>query len=193
MKILVRFILLSLCITLLSSCNTINNDKHIDLEKINEEGSKSITVITNDDSNNTGTYMYDYENDTENLIEDHYIVLEAVNGKLEGRYYGTSDDFDEAREGYYPGFFVSNMQYLQIRDDEITFIIDLQKSDLFSKQVILEYKASEEVPLTENPIWVNSNIVEGSDKNPRNYKGKIVDGEILLELENGPRVFKRIK
>ncbi|MGF7057425.1 hypothetical protein [Brassicibacter mesophilus] len=193
MRMLVRMFLLGLCAILLSSCNKTHNGSRINSEKITEESSESISVTADDDNSFTGIFKYDYENDSEDLIEDHYIVLEIVNGKLQGRYYGTSDEFDEVREGYYPGFFVANMQNLEIVDDVITFSVEVQESDLFSKEISVEYKTSGEIPLDENPIWENRHIIEGVEQNPRHYTGRIVDGEILLEVEYGTRVFKRVE
>jgi hypothetical protein len=193
MKLLARVFILSLCIVLLSSCSTIGNDKQDNSEKSITEGNKSNTMPSDDVSNYEGIYMYDYEYDTEDLIEDHYIVLETVDSKLQGRYYGTSDDFDVAREGYYPGFYVSNMNNLNIKDSEISFNIKLSESDMFSKPVKLEYKTSKEVPIGENSIWENSQIVDGSEKNPKHFKGKIIDREIRLQEDDGPRIFKKVK
>lgn len=140
-------------------------------------------------SNNINKYIgvYKYQ-DKNNSNEDQYIVLENLNGKLEGRYYGTSDDFDEAREGYYPGFFVSNMRDLQIKDNTINYNIQLQDSDVFAKPIDLIYKSSKEISLEKNSKWdvrIRRHTCE--------YNGKIVNGEIQLEVDFGPRVFKKNK
>lgn len=159
----------------------------------NPSKASEVTVEENETSASLeGIYKYDYEYDTEASVEDHYIVLEINDRGLEGRYYGTSDDFDEAREGYHPGFYVSDMQNLQINDNEITFSIELHEKDMFSNPVDLKYKDSEEVPLSENPQWVNSQIVEAPGKNPRGYKGEIVDGKLSLYMKNGQRVFTKL-
>jgi hypothetical protein len=143
-------------------------------------------------SNYTGIYMYDYEYDSEKLKEDHYIVMEIIDGKLEGRYYGTSDDFDEAREGYLPGFFVIDITNLKITDDEISFDIGLDNSILFSKPIKLDYRSAEDVPSDENPIWANSHVLEDSGKLSRSYAGKIIDEEIIIDMGNSQRVYKRL-
>ncbi len=143
--------------------------------------------------NYVGIYCYDYEDDALDLIEDYYLVLENVKGQITGRYYGTSDDFDLAREGYYPGFFVADMKNLIIRNNEISFEIYLTKDDMFSKPVNLKYKYSKDVPMNENPLWQNKQIIEVSDNNTRKYKGKIVNGEIILEVEDEKRIFKKVE
>ncbi|TCO68057.1 hypothetical protein [Marinisporobacter balticus] len=189
-----RIFRICLFVILLSSCNIMHNDNHTNSEKIIEKNSESISVTENTESSFTGIYKYDYdyETDSKDLIEDHYIVLEIVNEKLQGRYYGTSDEFDEVREGYYPAFFVADMKKLKILDNEITFSIEIKESDLFSKAINTKYKTGEEISLKENPRWVNAHMIEGNKQNPRNYKGRIVGEEILLEVEYGPRVFKRV-
>jgi hypothetical protein len=79
----------------------------------NPEIIKKLTQAQNID----GCYEYIYPDNTSDLIENHYIVLK--NGT--GLYYGTSDEFDEARTEYLPGFFVVPMQNLSIDNDSIRF------------------------------------------------------------------------
>ena len=142
-------------------------------------------------SDYAGTYVYNYEYGDD---ENHYIVLENVSGKIAGRYYGTSDDFDDAREGYAPGFYVADMRNLQIKGNAITFEIKLTEDDMFSKPVALKYKSGKQVPKKENPSWENKQIVTfaaSSGDNPKKFKGNIANGEITLETGYEPRVFKK--
>ena len=87
----------------------------------------SIIVLGSEVEIPTGIYEYVYEYNTESLIENHYIELSKKNGKIVGQYYGTSDDFDEAREGYLPGFFSSPMKNLRINGNKITFEVKPSK------------------------------------------------------------------
>ncbi len=192
-----EIILLSICIIVFSSCNsefdTIPKEQKVILEKTNqitieEEEVETLNLVSANDINRyEGVYEYKYEHNTESLTEDHYIVLKYVNGTLQGTYYGTSDDFDDAQEGYYPGFFVSDMRNLQINDNTIVFNLQLRDSDVFTKPIDLNYKSSQDVPSDENPKW---DI--GLRKYSRDYNGEIVNGEIQLEVEFGTRVFKKI-
>ncbi len=85
-----------------------------------------------------GVYEYVYPDNTADLVENQYIVLK--NGI--GLYYGTSDEFDEARMEYLPGFFVVPMQYLSITSDSIRFKLEITSADLFTKAVSLKHKSS---------------------------------------------------
>ena len=192
-----KVILFFTLILLLTSCG----EKSIDINKkdkelLEEEVSTKTHITTSSDSSMDDyveIYFYDYEDDTPDLIEDHYIVLENVKGQINGRYYGTSDDFDQAREGYYPGFFVADMRNLMIKNNEISFEIFLTEKDMFSKPVNLNYKCNEDVPIGENPLWLNKQILDGSDNSPRKYNGKITDGEIILEVDDEQRIFKKVE
>ncbi|MBM7856128.1 hypothetical protein JOC37_002558 [Desulfohalotomaculum tongense] len=185
-------LILSLCIITFSyynkEFNTLLNEQNFISKKtdnmtIKEEVKTVNSVSTTDINKYEGVYRYKNRHDT----EDHYIVLEYVNGILQGRYYGTSDDFDDAREGYYVGFFVSDIKDLQIEGNAITFKLQLQDRDVFTKPIDLIYKSSQDIPLDKNPNW---NI--GLRKFSRDYKGEIINGEIQLETEFEKRVFKKL-
>ncbi|OPZ87796.1 MAG: hypothetical protein BWY74_03311 [Firmicutes bacterium ADurb.Bin419] len=196
MRDTIKVLALCLCIVFLSSCtsNEGNDKKEIDKDAISNVGVvEDIAESPKKEENSlVGVYKYDNENDSKDLVEDHYIIIEFMNDRYYGRYYGTSDDFDTAREGYYPGFFVSEMRDLVIENDEIEFSIKLQNSDVFSKPVDLRYKTSNDVPNIDNPIWENSHIIEVLDRNPRVYKGKIDNSKIILEIDNEIRTYNHI-
>ncbi len=101
------------------------------------QGQNKIDFRSSNKNNNQllGIYEYVYENNTEDLFENHYIKLEEVAGNMIGTYYGTSDDFDEAREGYLPGFFKSQMIDLLITDSIITFKLKVGPSDFYEKAI----------------------------------------------------------
>jgi hypothetical protein len=186
----IKISLLCFCFLFLSSCDSKTNTGSGPLTPVSTIPSISATSNASDNSNAgyQGIYKFEYEDNSETLIEDHYIVIEEVNGKLTGRYYGTSDDFDVAREGYLPGFYVSEMRDMQIKDNVITFNIQLNDSDVFSKPVDQNYKSASEVPLDKNPKWIQF----GLRKHSRDYKGKLINGVIQLEADFGPRVFKKV-
>jgi hypothetical protein len=130
-----------------------------------------------------GIYEYQYEYNTKNLIENHYIKLEKIGGKISGVYYGTSDDFDSAREGYLPGFFKANMLDIIISDSTINFKVKLYSGDIFQKAI---------TPFNNpknNKLWTI-----GLRNHDRNYYGKISRNKIFIEskdLDN--RLFVKIK
>ena len=138
--------ILILCISIVfASCgnknSTQNKEQQTTIE--NEE------LNTKNDSENSekiiaGTYEYVYPDNTSDLIENHYIVIDKIDNHYVGRYYGTSDEFDDAREGYYPGFFVANMENLEIKNDTIRFRLTVPNDKILSKSVNLNIKTYEE-------------------------------------------------
>lgn len=153
------------------------------------EKPKPVKYATNDI---VGTYFYDDEDDTPELKEDHYMVFESHEGKITGYYYGTSDDFDSAREGYYPGFYVSQMLDLSIGQNTVGFSLNLYPKDLFSSPVELKYKHSEDVP-SDHTEWDNAQIFDEEKGLIHTYEAKIEKGNLVLKTEDGPRIFKKIK
>ncbi len=138
-------------------------------------------IISDKTSTNelTGIYEYIYEYNTEDLIENHYI--EFKNNKA--YYYGTSDDFDNAREGYLPGFFSSEISDFKTDKNRIEFSLKVNDS-IFYKNAI-----SPILQVEKNELW---NI--GISYKTRKYKGKIKGDTIFIETENFDlRKFIKIK
>lgn len=130
-----------------------------------------------------GVYEYVYEYNTEDLIENHYIELFIINGKINGHYYGTSDDFDDAREGYSPGFFLAKVKNLNITDSTISFEVEVKNTDFFNKSI---------TPLRK--IENNSPWKIGIEYNKRKYHGEIKNRKIIIHTDNSDtRVFTKIE
>ncbi|MFT7036073.1 MAG: hypothetical protein ACJA2S_004600 [Cyclobacteriaceae bacterium] len=127
----------------------------------------------------SGVYEYIYEHNTADLIENHYIEFENGNGF----YYGTSDDFDQAREGYYPGFFMAQINKLEIDGNKMLFSLSVNDSMFYKKPI---------TPLNQkndNEPW---NI--GVRYNARTYTGEVKGDTIIVETDDfDPRLFIKKK
>ncbi|MDR2910474.1 MAG: hypothetical protein LBV47_03790 [Bacteroidales bacterium] len=100
----------------------------------------------------TGVYEYVDPHSSEG---DQYIILTEVNGKTAGFYYGTSDEFDEAREGYLPAFFVLPMNQLKINADTIEFVLTVENSDYLTRPVDLGITSTLEAMKSGYVNWGN--------------------------------------
>ena len=149
---------------------------------------------TNESPNGvSGTYEYVYPYNTNDLTENHYIVIENNKGELKGRYYGTSDDFDDAREGYLPGFYVAEMKNLRVDENRISFTITIDEDDLVLNNFGHEVKSIKELDPGKHPLWVRD--YQPGLKLSRTtitMSGKISGNEIHLETKQGSRVFHKI-
>lgn len=133
-----------------------------------------------------GTYRYAYPHNTQQLVEDHYIVLELEDGALRGWYYGTSDDFDSGREGYFPGFFVADMQELAVTGDSIRFTLRLTAGEYRGRPVPRGLRLGDAAVLAL-PDW-RQRLGDGS----RTYFGQIDPDSVALAMEGETRVFYRV-
>ena len=118
--------------------------------------------------NNLDKYVGTYEclaQDTPD--ETNYIVISKADNKLSGIYYATSDEFDENREGYAPGFFVTNMNNLEIIGDSIKFSINVEPTEILSKPVNLKIKSTSEALKSGYKVWINTGI----PTSPKEYVG----------------------
>lgn len=134
-----------------------------------------------------GIYEYVYPHNTENLIENHYIAFRKTGELVEGWYYGTSDEFDEAREGYLPGFFVSKIEELRTSNDSLFFKISTGYNKCYSKAFPIGYIDSSRI-LKSNKIWNSYNEDYLLD-----YSGKLTGLKITMTVNGDTRVFKKRK
>jgi hypothetical protein len=132
----------------------------------------------------TAVYEYVYPYNTPDLVENHYVVLDSAGGELRGWYYGTSDEFDAAREGYLPGFFVAPMEELQVTGSAISFRLT-RPERFFVAPVPTEYRESNAVPPGVLEEWTVP-LPTGA----RDYAGTLGADEIALTVPGGPRVFR---
>jgi hypothetical protein len=126
-----------------------------------------------------GIFEYVYPYNTSDLIENHYIKLEKNNDKIYGIYYGTSDDFDEARNEYLPGFFKSPMIDLVKTDTTISFRLIVNSSDVYEKSI-----TPFNDPAQNNSWGINVRY------NERIYFGKLHGDTIVIYTKgDDPRIF----
>jgi hypothetical protein len=158
-----------LLVFLIISCNPEGQQKSEGVFPLEDSKSKITPIQV------SGIYEYVYEHNTDNLIENHY--LEFKNGK--GFYYGTSDDFDEVREGYLPGFFTTKMDSLNIYKNILTFNLSVDDSSFYKKAI---------TPIDQtngNETWGI-----GIRNSSRKYYG-VINGNAIIITAKGldPRVF----
>jgi len=149
------------------------------------------TTADSDESSLTvdGLYEFVYDNNTETLIENHYIDIQKVNNNYVGYYWGTSDEFDEAREGYYPGFFVTKMDTLVIKDGVISFTLDVNADDMFDKAIPQNIKTSNKARSAGFRKWEQMIRYQ-----PKRYNGKFICKSIeFLNQDGNIRTFKKKK
>lgn len=141
-----------------------------------------------------GTYEYVYEYNTVDLNENHYIILKMNNNVIVGRYYGTSDDFDNAREGYLPGFYVAEMKDLSILNNNLSFSMSLNEDELFLKPINHNTLSANEVNTTHNPRWIK-NYQPGLRlaRNSVSFHGSITHSDISITTRHGNRMFKKVR
>ncbi|KPM33780.1 Hypothetical protein I595_686 [Croceitalea dokdonensis DOKDO 023] len=103
------------------------------------------------------------------VTENQY--LSFYNSKL--YFIGTTDDFDEAREGYLPGYFHSIVEDLKIDSKGFTFMLDASKLEFYTVQ------DAPGISPQENEIW---DIVPLKGK--RTYRATIIADTIYIETKD---------
>jgi hypothetical protein len=114
-------------------------------------------------------------------------VLDELDGRVRGWYYGTTDEFDATREGYVPGFFVAEMADLALTADSIAFFL-VRPDRFFTAPVPTRYRSADGVPAGLLEPW----DVVALPMDSVRYAGVLRDGEIVLQTVGGERAFREI-
>lgn len=107
-----------------------------------------------------------YEFKTENKIENHFIVIDTLNGKLVGKYYGT-----ENGSGHGIFFYENEMKNLSIIENTIRFEIEQRKLFVKTRFKIVKQKNKNEESV-------------GLSKTTINYQGKILKDGFEFKCES---------
>lgn len=114
------------------------------------------------------------------ISEDRYLILNSdPENKTLGYYYGMTDDFDEAREGYRPGFFVAPLDRASVNREGITWTVTVNGANLFASAVPLNIRTSYEAAQVLKPWSVLPPFI-----NTFTMKGTFKDGNIVIFDEN---------
>lgn len=116
---------------------------------------------------------------------------ENVSMTLRGLLYGNTDLFEEAREGYDPGFFVANVQVEPFKDNSLKVNATFDSSDVLENPVQPPIESTKEALRKGNKKW--------------EIKELNIDRELIFEIKNAKelilksdfdledKIFKRIK
>lgn len=169
------------------ACQNQSKDKtsNIDLKQVDTILTDSHTISTDDfisyfkplADSLSGIYKYQYPYNTEDLQENHYI--EIIGNTV--TYYSTTDDFDEAREGYLPGFFSTEIK-LNITDSIFTFNLDPENITFYNSPVLPVIKRA------NNTTW---KLVKF--KEVKTYTGHITKDKFIITNDGEPTEFKKIE
>lgn len=111
-----------------------------------------------------GTYEYK----TLVQAENHYILIDTLNGKYSGLYFGTEDN---SRRGIL--FYVNEMKELTIENNKISF--EIGKRELYKNSQMRVQKHKRDL---------EKNSITGISKGPLKYKGEILKSEFILKCES---------
>jgi hypothetical protein len=179
-------------------------------KKVNAEINSQTTSVKNDDlSNLAGLYgCENKDNPKESLFlrvekvnvntipdfegfswEEKNVDGETVQKTLTGLLYGTTDLFDDAREGYAPGFFVANCMIEPYESNSLRLSLKLEEANILESPIRFPVKSAEEALAKGNKKWevMTFNIAQDyffEVKNPE---------ELVLKLESGEKSFIKRK
>ena len=123
-----------------------------------------------------GVYQLINTKVSKNVLKDHNIVLEkGANGKISGRFYGTTDTFEDVREGYLPSHFVAPMENLRVTKDSIFFTINVAHKDLFKNPIPCNVKTAKAAHALKRAAWKSGWI---GDNLQRSYAAAIGKGVV---------------
>ena len=128
----------------------------------------------------TSYYCYTTPYGPQLSFENEIIRIDQKGDSIRGWFYGTSDECDYAREGYFPGFFVKELQKPCINNGKISFTIIYKGTTFLNKPFPLNYSTNEEALKSGDfKIWVQQGLWDMRHDSVA-YKGTFSKEEIVL-------------
>lgn len=141
-------------------------------------------------------FFHHYASDIDGVknfdMEDKIIVIVKDDYESKCFYYGTSDDFDEAREGYFPGFITLEANDLSIKGKKISFRLNSTDYNFYSQPIEIGFHTEAEIEKAGYKRWFIPSFNCWKDVH---MEGTISKDSIIIENKtlpfNGPAVFYR--
>ena len=161
MKNIFKIFIIVICLTFL-----ISNKLYVKTEINCSEKKRNEKQKSEQNSKLINSIIGFYEYKTEVKDENHYIVIDSINGKLIGRYFGSEN---EGEHGI--AFFENNMENLKIEKNKISF--EILNRELYAKS---QFKIVKNNSKKEKSIGLSKTKLE--------YSGKINNEIIELNCES---------
>lgn len=121
--------------------------------------------------------------------EEPIMELSYKDGKIvKGYFWGTSDEADVVREGFYPGYFVREMEQIYHKADSMAFVLDTRKTKFFSGPIGVDIHSAEEAEKSGAHAWLQRDKIF---QDSLAYGGKIQDGSIVVKQKNPENYWTR--
>ena len=116
---------------------------------------------------------------------------ENIDVTLSGIFYGNTDLFGEAREGYKPGFFVGTIQSEPLENNVVKVNINIASSDILEKPIYPPIQSTQEALKSGNKKW---EVTELEINRELIFEIKSSNKLVLKsDLGSDDKIFKKIK
>ena len=109
-----------------------------------------------------------YEYKTPEQSENHYIVIDTLNGKYSGLYYGTEDN-----SGHGILFYANEMKKLNIENNKISF--EIGKRELYENT---------QMRIVKHKRGLEKNSINGISKGQLKYRGELSKSGFKIKCES---------
>lgn len=117
-----------------------------------------LSISLSAQSNDTICYHYYYANESTELatrqVNMNDVILVFVNKGKECYYYGNSDDFMDARDGFLPGFITLKAENLVMGNGKISFTLDSEDLDFYSQPIGLDKHSKSDILSSGYHRWL---------------------------------------
>lgn len=133
-------------------------------------------------------YYYCPSDEGSSHAEDGILAFKYHKDEVQLYFWGTTDEFVSAREGYYPGFFVTKARNLEIKENRMRFDLSLRGDQLFDDAVPVTFWQAEDIQSIAP--YLNAQAYK---QVAASYEAVLKDGKIYLSNPNylSERVFVR--